>query len=597
MTGETRPEDPGENPTEDPPFSVVSFELGGQSFSEDIPGTPLLPGEHALEIVFSEPLEYYLDDNGELQLDDLDVTIGPYLEVGQDITSLAMSEDGHTLTGLVSLAPNTTYQMYIGSLESEKIEDQQRFYFGTAETPSATISGTLIPPEEYQDIVPDFTAVFLLDKATYDSLTNGLLSKPSQRNIPLRKLAHTSAAASTLPKTVSHQDDEEFDDANPTLLSLVRVMPVNADWSYELPYVPDGEYYVQSVVNFEETTILGTYGANSLEDEEFEPVIVSGGQGQTFLNFELFSFDFSFEDVELLQVPVTEIDVEANLLFIDTPEGERITVHTEFLFYILGPDGEEIQLSDITPGSIVDLSGIGFDNDQVEAYTLMVTSFGKPDGGTELPTGPVGPVALDLNLAAGDQGVRQTPSAPSAGGKVVVDLAAISGFQGALGFETTLTFDATQLAYASFAVTDIFSGASGPPIKVEDGNVTVSAAFLGGAAQKDAGSLGQVTFNVLSGFSGETRITLHTAQIGLDTGTAVLDIGSGGAFVVIGGKSTEPSADFDGDGEVGFRDFVLFARAYGSKQGDAQFETRFDLDGNNEIGFRDFVTFAQAYGK
>ena len=56
-------------------------------------------------------------------------------------------------------------------------------------------------------------------------------------------------------------------------------------------------------------------------------------------------------------------------------------------------------------------------------------------------------------------------------------------------------------------------------------------------------------------------------------------------------------ADFDGDGKVGFGDFLLFATAFGRGQGDAEYDARFDLDGNGAIGFSDFLIFAGAFGK
>ena len=55
--------------------------------------------------------------------------------------------------------------------------------------------------------------------------------------------------------------------------------------------------------------------------------------------------------------------------------------------------------------------------------------------------------------------------------------------------------------------------------------------------------------------------------------------------------------DFDGDGTVGFGDFVIFAGVFGASQGDEKWEARFDLDGDGGIGFSDFVIFAQHFGK
>ena len=56
------------------------------------------------------------------------------------------------------------------------------------------------------------------------------------------------------------------------------------------------------------------------------------------------------------------------------------------------------------------------------------------------------------------------------------------------------------------------------------------------------------------------------------------------------------SPDFDGNGTVGFSDFVLLAEAFGSVTGDAGYDARFDLNGNGAVGFGDFVIFASRFG-
>ena len=57
------------------------------------------------------------------------------------------------------------------------------------------------------------------------------------------------------------------------------------------------------------------------------------------------------------------------------------------------------------------------------------------------------------------------------------------------------------------------------------------------------------------------------------------------------------AADFDGDGAVGFSDFLLFAGAFGLSRGDTVFEARYDLDGDGTVGFSDFLIFAESFGK
>ena len=55
-------------------------------------------------------------------------------------------------------------------------------------------------------------------------------------------------------------------------------------------------------------------------------------------------------------------------------------------------------------------------------------------------------------------------------------------------------------------------------------------------------------------------------------------------------------ADLNGDGMVGFADFLIFASLFGARQGDDRYDARADLDGDGAIGFGDFLIFANAFG-
>ena len=57
-----------------------------------------------------------------------------------------------------------------------------------------------------------------------------------------------------------------------------------------------------------------------------------------------------------------------------------------------------------------------------------------------------------------------------------------------------------------------------------------------------------------------------------------------------------PSPDFDGDGTVGFSDFLTFAGAFGSQQGDGKYNAAQDLNSDGSIDFTDFVIFAGDFG-
>jgi len=51
------------------------------------------------------------------------------------------------------------------------------------------------------------------------------------------------------------------------------------------------------------------------------------------------------------------------------------------------------------------------------------------------------------------------------------------------------------------------------------------------------------------------------------------------------------SPDFEGNGQVGLEDFVIFVQAFGRT------DVRFDLDRNGRVGFSDFVIFAKNFGR
>ena len=55
--------------------------------------------------------------------------------------------------------------------------------------------------------------------------------------------------------------------------------------------------------------------------------------------------------------------------------------------------------------------------------------------------------------------------------------------------------------------------------------------------------------------------------------------------------------DFDGDGTVGFADFLQFVEQFGFSRSDEGYEARFDLDGDGVIGFGDFLIFVDNFGK
>jgi len=56
------------------------------------------------------------------------------------------------------------------------------------------------------------------------------------------------------------------------------------------------------------------------------------------------------------------------------------------------------------------------------------------------------------------------------------------------------------------------------------------------------------------------------------------------------------TGDFDGDGAVGFGDFLLFAQHFGLVATDDGWNQKFDMDSSGDVGFTDFIAFAAAFG-
>ncbi len=78
--------------------------------------------------------------------------------------------------------------------------------------------------------------------------------------------------------------------------------------------------------------------------------------------------------------------------------------------------------------------------------------------------------------------------------------------------------------------------------------------------------------------------------------SAVL-IGLGSLYSQANSPQSQASPDFDGNGTVGFSDFVLLAETFGSAKGDDGYDPRYDLNGDDAIGFGDFVIFASRFGE
>ncbi len=197
-------------------------------------------------------------------------------------------------------------------------------------------------------------------------------------------------------------------------------------------------------------------------------------------------------------------------------------------------------------------------------------------------------LTLDLDDAAADQAVssldllRDQPFSIQIFGKDI---------QNATGIFVRLRFDASEVLYVGFDPGDVLPSVQAA-VQQDSTSLTIAVYSSSGSASVNAGRIGTFRFRTTDAFS-DTEVWLVDA--GLSRGGQIETISPdiGVALHV----AAAPSPDFDGDGVVGFSDFVAFAGVFGTERGDNRYVAAYDLNGNGGIGFDDFVVFASNFGK
>ena len=108
-----------------------------------------------------------------------------------------------------------------------------------------------------------------------------------------------------------------------------------------------------------------------------------------------------------------------------------------------------------------------------------------------------------------------------------------------------------------------------------------------------SGFIGRAEFSTVADVTGQ-EFTLGIKQVTLAESAASSDVITTTDTISFNAMI---SPDFDGDGTVGFSDFLAFAGRYGARQGGGQYEARYDLDSDGAISFSDFLIFANNYGQ
>ena len=198
-------------------------------------------------------------------------------------------------------------------------------------------------------------------------------------------------------------------------------------------------------------------------------------------------------------------------------------------------------------------------------------------------------LSLDL-IADGGSGNRRddgvtTGAVSGRGTKIAVEVFATGVRTSLAGMVIKFDFDPSLLAL-------VRAENSAFPLTVPDGSIGTNFAATSPVTLPSSGFLARAEFETVADVAGR-QFSIGIASVTLaESSTSRDEVTTASEIRFNAGRSP----DFDGDGTVGFSDFLALAGAFGSQRGDAAYEARYDLDGDGTIGFGDFLTFAGAFG-
>lgn len=196
---------------------------------------------------------------------------------------------------------------------------------------------------------------------------------------------------------------------------------------------------------------------------------------------------------------------------------------------------------------------------------------------------------LDLDTAPGNQGIVEATGLSTTNGISVQVFGESIRFM--TGFILRFEYDETQLEFEDFIPGPSLPNAQtlepvgtlldSPLVEIE-----VTAASFSGSANVEDGLLGTLLFQPSEDLT-RTGLVMSGAEIR-----------RGGTFnpffTPLSVEFSRLDADFDKDGFVGFRDFLLFAEHFGSERGQDRYDPAFDLLPDSNINFADFVLFTES---
>ena len=371
------------------------------------------------------------------------------------------------------------------------------------------------------------------------------------------------------------------------------------------------------------------------------PVFTDGNEDA--LTFVVSSSDSSIAvgSVDGKTVSVQLAGIGGVTIVVRADDGHGGTVATQFDLVIQLPDnnapvlvGDGIAKQELVSGNPAftrDLSGVFSDADDEElTYTasssdeavvmvavlagkLEVTPVGEgkglvtvlasdPKGGTVSVSFEVevtrklleATVDVDIQAGDGDGALSQDTSARAKpGGTVTIEIFA-SNYDGAVGMVATFDIDpADAVVSAQSKASGAFTIVLGDGVMRDGSMLEAQFGNLGPVSESGEGLklVGSLTLILGDAFE-NANITLRSVAFENGISRAVPDVA-----LRVEKKPDKKTPDFDGDGVVGFTDFLMFAQVFGARSGAANFDDKFDLDNSGDVGFGDFLIFAQAFGK
>jgi hypothetical protein len=211
-------------------------------------------------------------------------------------------------------------------------------------------------------------------------------------------------------------------------------------------------------------------------------------------------------------------------------------------------------------------------------------------GGAQISFGrPTYSLFLDLDTKPGNQNVVKSLGLTGAADISIQVFGDRIRFM--TGFILRFKYDKKQLVFDTFLPAATLPNPQSLPPSITQldatlSEVEVAGASFSGSANVEAGLLGTLFFK-----ANETLTRTGVVMTGAE-------IRRGGTFNAFNTQlSIELSrldSDFDKDGTVGFRDFLLFAEHFGSQRGQDRYDATFDLLPDSNINFADFVLFTES---